>query len=789
MPFGRPVHSVSIHSHVAGVEWQPGRRDCDPAGSCCMSRARHLGRSIPPLVRSVSRSRAHGFMIWQFLTPVRIALLLAAALGVLRFQGCLYLHLTDVRAMDYRLLQRGIERPGPEVVIVAIDDASLEDVGRWPWPRSVVAKLVEQISAAQPAVIGFDIVFSEPSAFEADGRVSARPDNVPMEAWRAVQATLRMQDELLATAIRASQRAVLGYFFDFDGTAVDGITQGVPSHNLVHGTPDGSGEHKIPTAHRARVNLPELAAAARGSGYFDVIPDPGDGAVRRVPLVVRLGRDMALPLSLATLRVFRPDATLGLFVKGYGVESIRFGSTVIPVAEDGQMLINYRGPGKTFPHYSASRLIAEGVAPETLRDRIVLVGITAKAVQDIRVTPFDAVFPGVELHANVIDNILQRQFIRQPRWLVLVDVAAIVTLALSIGLAMRRLRGIAAAVMAAVVLAAYLVASQGVFVAYGLPLTVVYGLLCVSLTYAGVAVQHYMTEEREKRKMRKALELYLSPSMVRIVSEQPERLKLGGEKRELTVFFSDIRGFTSISEKLAPEILVELLNDYLGAMTGIVFRHDGMLDKYIGDAVMALWGAPLPQVDHAARACRAALEMVARLRELNREWEAKGWPRLDIGAGLNTGPMVFGNMGSAQHLSLTVMGDNVNLGSRLEGLNKLYGTNVIASEETVRAAAGGFATRELDLVRVKGKRLPVRIFELLGPASERQTWAALVERFDAGLAAYRARSWGDARELFATVLQDRPQDGPARLYTARCAAMIADPPGPNWDGVTVMDTK
>jgi adenylate cyclase len=498
---------------------------------------------------------------------------------------------------------------------------------------------------------------------------------------------------------------------------------------------------------------------------------------------------MALPLSLATLRVARPEVNLALRLEQFGVDSVRFGTTVIPVAEDGQMLINYRGPGRTFPHYSASKILAGEVPPEKLRGKIVLLGITAKAVQDIRVTPFDAVFPGVEIHANVIDNILHEQFIHQPKWLVLLDVGAICALAFVMGIAMRFLRGIAAAVMVALLIAADLIGTQWLFVTHGIPLTIVYALLAISVTYAAIAVEHYLTEERERRKMRKALELYLSPSMAHIVSEQPGKLKLGGDKRELTVFFSDIRGFTTISEGLAPEVLVELLNVYLGEMTDIIFRHDGMLDKYIGDAVMAVWGAPLPQNDHVPRACHAALQMVARLRELNEEWKPRGWPRIDIGAGLNTGPMVFGNLGSEQHLSLTVMGDNVNLGSRLEGLNKLYGTNIIAAEETVRAAGSEFVSRELDLVRVKGKNLPVRIFELLGTSNGSDQWASLIERFNAGLEAFREQRWEDAQETFAAVLKDRPTDGPARLYMARCQAMMATPPGPGWDGVTVMDTK
>jgi adenylate cyclase len=318
---------------------------------------------------------------------------------------------------------------------------------------------------------------------------------------------------------------------------------------------------------------------------------------------------------------------------------------------------------------------------------------------------------------------------------------------------------------------------------------VLYPVLAIILTHVAISVQHYVVEEGEKRKIRNAFGLYLSPSFARLVSERPEMLALGGEKRDLTVLFSDIRGFTTISEGLEPERLVEILNEYLGAMTDIVFHHDGTLDKYIGDAIMAVWGAPVPQADHAARACQTALGMIARLGELDAEWKARGLPVFDIGIGLNTGPMVVGNMGSARRLSYTVIGDNVNLGSRLEGLNKMYGSRIIASETTVQAAGAAVVARELDLVRVKGKLLPVRIFELLAPDGERARWASVVERFEAGLRAYRQREWEQAIVTFGAILEERPDDGPARLYVARCRKMLETPPAPEWDGVTVMDAK
>ena len=718
---------------------------------------------------------------------MRLALLIGVALSVLRFQGCLYLSLTDIRAMDYRLLQRGVLKPGPEVVIVAIDDDSVATIGRWPWPRSILAQLVDDVAAADPAVIGFDIVFSESSAFREGEGLSARPKHLDLNTWDMVQAAMKDQDTTLVEAVKKSDRAVLGYFFNFEGPKNPDMSSRVSMYNVVQGS--ATGRSRVPIGREIRPNLPPFNAAAREVGYFNVIPDKNDGSIRRAPLAVRYGNDMAIPLSLAMLRVYKPDWPLAIRFGDFGVDSVHVGKIDVPVDENGQLVINYRGPGMTFPHYPAKDVLSGKIPAELFRGKMVLIGITATAVQDIRVTPFDVVCPGVEIHANVIDNILKGDFISQPNWLVLVDIAALLALTLIIGFAMRYTRGVVAAAFVVALLALYLIATQWLFVAHGLPLTIVYALLAIALTYASVAVQHYMTEEREKKKIRKALDLYLSPSMAKLVSDQPERLKLGGEKRELTVFFSDIRGFTTIAERLQPEELVELLNVYLGNMTDIIFKYDGMLDKYIGDAVMAVWGAPLPQEDHAQRACRATMQMLSRLETLNEEWQGRGWPRLSIGIGVNTGPMVFGNMGSAQHLSLTVMGDNVNLGARLEGLNKLYGTHAIATESTLRAAGDLVVARELDLVRVKGKFEAVRIFEMLGMNGDRARWALLLERFNAAIETYRQQRWEEARAMFRAILDENPGDGPSRLYLARCQAMQATPPPPNWDGVTVMETK
>ena len=722
-----------------------------------------------------------------------IAVSLGVVLAVLRMVGLGPLELLDARAIDLRLLVRGRDAVSPEVVIVAVDNASLEDVGRWPWPRTTLARLLMAIEAADPKVIGFDIVQSETTAVPDLAPLAGRVDASALAEVTAALAAGSPDDSALAKAIADSRRTVLGYFFDFSegATASDADTAmtaygAVQSSSLEAGT---GGEAMIPHAQAAVSNLPAISAAARATGYFNTLPDPGDGAFRRVPMVVRQGDRFALPLVLSMLTVAEPDRPLRLRIAPFGVETIQFGTQRIPVAEDGQLLLNYRGPGRSFAYVSAADLLAGRADPEALRGKLVLVGVTATAVADVRATPFDGVFPGVEMHATALDNILRDDFLDQPRWMVLVEIAAVFLSVLVLGAALAKVRGVGAALVAVGLVALYLGASQWLFETRGVPLGILYPLVAIALVYMTISVHHFVTVDREKRRTREAFSRYLNPELARLVSESPDLLKLGGSRKCLTVLFSDIRGFTSISEGLEPEMLVEILNVYLGEMTDIIFEHNGTLDKYIGDAIMAVWGAPIDYENHAALACSAALGMSARLRERHEEWSGRGWPRIEAGIGLHTGDMVAGNMGSTAHLSYTVMGDNVNLGSRLEGLTKNYGVAALVSEATRAAAGEQFLTRELDLVAVKGKALPVRVYELLGRRGDDATLEALAQRFEDALALFRNQRWEEAEAAFETLLQDYPGDGPSNVYAARCRRFAATPPPEGWAGLTVMETK
>ncbi|MDZ7379604.1 MAG: CHASE2 domain-containing protein, partial [candidate division KSB1 bacterium] len=407
-----------------------------------------------------------------------------------------------------------------------------------------------------------------------------------------------------------------------------------------------------------------------------------------------------------------------------------------------------------------------------------------------RVTPSDAVFPGVEIHANVIDNVLRGQFLFEPWWGVVIEAAAWILLGLGVGWLVLHTRGAKGVLAVVVLVVGYGGTCEALLRTRGILLPLVSPTLVASFAFIVGSVYRYLWEERERRKIRRALELYLSPAAAALVSEHPERLKLGGEKVECTVLFSDVKNFTTLSEQLPAEVLVELLNAYLGAMTEVVFAHGGMLDKYIGDGIMAIWGVPVARSDHAAAACRAALDMQERLQELRPRWQEKGWPELEIRIGINSGLVVFGNMGSMEHLSLTVVGDNVNLASRLEGLNKVYGTNILISEATAKALPQGFWIREIDTVRVKGKEQAVRIFELLGEGDRRLEREKLevMEQFSEALAAYKRGEFDVAARGFAVLAHGPNGDRAAQFFLARCRRLGQSPPA-KWEAITELDEK
>ena len=739
------------------------------------------------------------------LSGLKIALLSILAVSVIYYLDPDFLSLLELKTLDLRFLSRGKIVTTGEVALVAIDEKSLDELGRWPWPRVRMAQLLDVLVKYEAKVVGFDIVWAEPDENSELKSLSAlkqkmnelKLTNRDLEKYLSQAIQKADTDRTLADSLARSRRAVLGYFFHFftkedlpkEKKQLPKDLPPLSTYNWVKYSSQAAAKVPLFEATYAEVNIPVIAEAAEGAGYFNIFPDR-DGTVRWIPLVIKYQDKHYCALSLAVLQKFLNNSPLVLRLAEFGVEEIRLGDLFIPTNEEGRMLINYRGPQKTFPHYSATDVIHGRVPVNAFRGKIVLVGATAMGIYDIRVTPFDHVFPGLEVHANVIDTILKQQFLYRPNWVTLLDLLAIIVLGLILGIILPKVKALWGALIGISLFFAFVLTSNQLFQKQGIWVNQTYPLFNLVLTYLMITGYRYMTEERERKKVRGAFQYYLNASVVEQMLKDPEKLKLGGEKKDLTVLFSDIRGFTSISEHMTPERLVKFLNEYLTKMTDIVFKYDGLLDKYMGDAIMAIWGAPLDQSDHPLRACYTALEMVEELHLLQHKWATEGMPRLNIGIGINAGPMVVGNMGSERRFDYTVMGDSVNLGSRLEGLNKLYGTNIIISEMTYERVQGEILGRELALVRVKGKDQPVKIYELLSRrAKTLPEQKALAEEFQAALGEYRNRNWETARKIFQSILERYPEDGPGRLYVERCQTLEKTPPPEDWDGVYTMTTK
>jgi adenylate cyclase len=715
----------------------------------------------------------------------------------------------ELKTLDMRFLLRGKRNPDQSIVIVAIDQKSQDVLGRWPFPRSYFADAVDYLREAGARVIAFDINFPQPdtnSALQAlmkvkeDYAAEAGP-NAKGRFGAQLDAMLREadNDKRFGEALSQYPNAILGYFF------LPKEATSSQNPELVKEFLDYLSFQTYPRIINAKYgrsfegldypslspNLKTFSLYAKNFGYFNVIPD-ADGIVRRVPVIARFegsyypSLDVAAALAYSNLSldkvavVFNPN----------GLERIDFGRKVIPTDPAGYVQIDYHGPSGTYPHYSIADVVQHKIPENVFRDKLVLIGPTAVGIPDTAVTPFQQMgFPGVEVHANLIDNILNGEFIRRGLRENLIDIAVILLFSLGAGALLSVVSPTRATAVLVILLGFFLWLSYDLFAHHRMWIAAFLPTATLTTNYAAIVSYRFFFEEKEKRRVRGAFQQYMAHSLVSQLLDHPELLQLGGQEKELSVMFADIRGFTSISEGLAPSMLVELLNQYLSEMTDTIFKNWGTLDKYIGDAIMAFWGAPYPQPDHAERACQAALQMLDTLKRMQAGWEAEGRPRIDIGVGVNSGPVLVGNMGSRLRFNYTVMGDNVNLASRLEGLNKEFATRLIISESTYEQVQEKFVARELDFIRVKGKKKPVRIYELLGSIEAYDYYRDLIERFTRGLEEYRSGQWQSAIDAFGELRRDYPEDGPSAVFLERCRDYVAEPPQGIWDGVHVMETK
>lgn len=709
------------------------------------------------------------------------------------------IHIPPMQRAEAWLYDVWLKRTAPagfddRVAILDIDEASLKSVGRWPWSREVMTALVERLfDQYGVAAVGFDVVFAEPdtsSGLDTLRQLAQRDLAGNREFQTALKQLAPQLDYDARFAAALAERPVsLGYYFIPEGYG-DARTGMLPAPSL----PPTAFEPLIPGTPAAGygANLSAFQQAVPAAGFFNMRADD-DGTARRMGLIQPFGDGYYVSLSVSSLQVaFGGDPVLAgadrrsILGREYVSPWLEVGGIRLPLGSDGGVHVPYRA-GAPFPYISVADVLSGKAAPDQLENRIVLLGSTAPGLADLRVTPFSNAFPGVEIHAHLIAGMLDGTTRVTPPWSDDARLVAVLLLgALLTGVLLRfgPTIGLAAIVaLLALLLAAYGAAwSRFMVIPMAAPMLTLLGLYALNTAYG------FFAATRSKRQITKLFGQYVPPQLAAEMSRNPAHYTMEGQSRDMTVLFSDIRGFTNFSEKLPPAELAEVLNAYLSTMTRIIQQHQGTIDKYIGDAVMAFWNAPVDLADHAARGVATAIDMQAALPKLNEEFAARGWPDVKIGVGVNTGRMSVGNMGSEFRMSYTVMGDAVNLGSRLEGITKQYGVGILATQPTVDADPQ-HAFMKVDDVRVKGKETPVAIYEPLGPKDGldeaiRQQAAA----FEAAYAAYQKQDWAAAEAALQTLNASAPRPL-YDVYLERIAHFRAVPPPADWDGVFVYTTK
>ncbi len=692
------------------------------------------------------------------------------------------------------------------IVIIDIDEKSLSEIGRWPWGRNKMAEFTNELFQRQKiAILGFDIVFAEPDESSGLKRLNELAQNELKgqtgfaEKLQSLQGVLDY-DAAFAKSLE-NRPVVLGFYFTSDR---DGRTSGVlPSPVMTAESLQGR-PIKFTSFTGFGANIGQLARAAPVAGHFTPIAEP-DGVVRSLPLIAEYKGSYYESLSLAMFRMLAGSPTVlpgfpkeRFLQRSYqGLESIQLKlddkSLMIPVDESVSVLIPYRGfggpAGGSYKYVSAADVLSKSLPAGALKDKIVLMGTTAPGLQDIRTAPVGDGFPGVEAHANVISGLLDGKVLVRPDYAVGYDVVLLMLAGLTLAFALPLLSAARAMILSAVVLLALVATNFWMYLAFGLVMPLAAGLTMVAAAFALNMSYGYFVESKFKRELANLFGTYVPPELVDEMVKDPDRYSMKASNKEMTVMFCDMRGFTKMSEQMEPTQVQALLTGVFSRLTSLIRANRGTIDKYMGDCVMAFWGAPVETDEHAQLAVTAAMEMSLAIREINQEHRAKGIPEIGIGIGLNTGTMCVGDMGSNIRRSYTVIGDAVNLGSRLEGLSKSYGLDIVVSE-TTRKLAPNFAWQELDKVRVKGKDKSVTIFYPLARAgelaseavTELKTWGAFVR-------AYRNQDWDQADVLLINLTRGNAKKYLYQLYSERVASMRMLPFDPEWDGATNYETK
>jgi adenylate cyclase len=731
----------------------------------------------------------------QFGVARAVCIVLLFALVPLRIADPRPLEEVHLRTFDLFQVLRPREQKARPVVIADIDEASLKEIGQWPWPRTIVADLVTKLRGLGAAAVGFDIVFAEPDRMSP--AIAADEFRGIDQDTRDKLANLPSNDVVLADAITRAGGIVVGEAGSAQPTPVRSDDAALQTGFAIRGPDPRPYLLTFPGLLR---NVPAIEQAAAGRGLFSINPER-DGIVRRVP-VVMVAQDLLVPsLTIEMLRVVTRSGAILIRADDAGVRSVAVPGLEVPTDRNAQFWIHFNkhDPAR---FVSAADVLKDRVPADRVRGRLVLIGTSAVGLLDIKTTPVEPAMPGVEVHAQILENVLTKSLLSNPNYAIGAELILAIVLGLAIIVVAPMLPAAIVLLLGALLIVGLAGMSWYFFVVHNLLIDFTYPLISSWLIYLVLTFVNYFREQQQRQQIRSAFGFYLSPALVEQLAKSPERLVLGGEERRMTILFSDVRGFTTISEhyKDDPQGLTRLMNRFLTPLTNAIIERKGTIDKYIGDAIMAFWNAPVDDGEHEANACEAALEMLARAEALNvelkREAEANGgvYMPLRIGIGLNSGPCVVGNMGSDFRFNYSVLGDTVNLASRLESRTKDYRLSLVIGSRTAEGARARFAVMEIDLIQVKGKKQPETVFTVLGRSEvEDDPRCGQLRELNAGmLAAFRTQRWDDALGLIERcrkVANGFGVDGLYDMYAERIETYRAEPPPADWDGVYTAESK
>jgi adenylate cyclase len=730
------------------------------------------------------------------LTPLKVGIVSILACCLLwysfGYEKPAFFSAIDAKIVDTMFRVRGPQATTESVTIVDIDERSLKEYGQWPWPRNIVADLTRKIYDSGALVVGFDILFAEKDRTSPSTLFTRYRDlfGTCPEFERILgdsgNSDAFNHDRQLGSTIAAGT-SVLGYMFLLRDDSLK--TAGAipfPSLNIsIDSAETDFTSLRLVSAYRSVINIPELASAS-SEGFFNVFPDQS-GTVRKAPLFIMMDGIPYPSLAFEMVRLVRAEGEAKLHPSNIGdkdhrtLVGVSIGGSFFRTDDLGQLTINFRGPFNTFPYFSAADVLNGGGAA-ALRGKYVLLGSSASGIMDLVATPFSARVPGVEVHANIIDNLIRNDAMAWENYteigltyfIIIIAGFLLVGSLVYLGPFLGFFAGLA--ILAAIVAGNYhflFLKQQLLGTSY-----ILASLLAIFMT---VSMFNYFFEGKKRLFIRRAFSHYVSPSVVNELLKNPERLNLSVESREVTILFCDIRNFTTLSEVTPVTELGQFLNTYFSMMADIIIKHNGMVDKYIGDAVMAIWGTPIDDREHAANAVRAALEMTAAIDSHRNRLQLAG-QTVEVGIGINTGMVSAGNFGSSRRFDYTVLGDNVNLASRIEGLTKFYRTKILISEFTRNRLPGDSCCRFIDTVMVKGRNKPVDLFEPLEGSATAGERTAEIEQYDRALRRYKAREFSEALILFQDLEAKHPEKV-YRIYIERCRKCAADPPPPDWQGV------